>query len=787
MTFRELHTVAWLGTFGRAMRGSALWVGLLVAIVVAVFVANRPIAPVGADAPAEAFSEGRVRPLLKHLTDDIGVRRNGSPGAAQAATDLAARLREIPGVEVDVQRVSETRLFRGTFLPWPVMKYHVTNVVARFPGRVRDAILLDAHYDTIGDSPGAGDDGVGIAAIVETARALAAGPRLERSVIILCNGGEEYGLYGADGFIRRHPLAADVRAYLYVDGSPRGPAVLLYSGPGTPSLVEAYARAAPHPLASSIAVDLIESNLLSHDGDHRPFRDQGVPGLAFAPIGDLWSPHTKLDRFDRLEPGTIQHAGETVLAITRRLASTGELPKAIEPERTVYFDVFGLFVVRYRALTGAILGSLTVLVALGAVLLLWRRKLLDGRGFLLAFSASLVGGVAALVAPIVVGSVLAFVIRRPHGWYTAPWIVAFAFVAPSVAALLGVHQAFAKRIASGGRDPIWAAWAAAIAGWCPPLVAASLAHARSGYVPLVWTAASSIGLLAAMRWPAWRMAIALAATLPGFYVIAQLGPMLSALCAQMGLQPLPIPADPLIALLCGSLTVAAGAAIVIPSLASQGAGRAAWAFAALGGFGIVVSAMHAPFSPERPRRILVTHGEENGQSAFFLRARDGLPLEPALEGLPEARPASPSWTKFEIFEPAPTHELPGPPPAFGRPRVEVVSSTRHADGTRTVVLRLGSDTSDLRLFFAAGRVVRWSVQDEVPANPVAGGRAVIYLDGFPPEGDTISVTLRGAEPAEVQAISSSFLPTDAIAAIGARLPAWALPLPLSARAIRVQI
>jgi Zn-dependent M28 family amino/carboxypeptidase len=51
----------------------------------------------------------------------------------------------------------------------------VTNVVARLPGRTRDAILLDAHYDTMGDSPGARDDAVGVAAIIETARALAGG------------------------------------------------------------------------------------------------------------------------------------------------------------------------------------------------------------------------------------------------------------------------------------------------------------------------------------------------------------------------------------------------------------------------------------------------------------------------------------------------------------------------------------------------------------------------------------------------------------------------------------
>jgi Zn-dependent M28 family amino/carboxypeptidase len=140
-------------------------------------------------------------------------------------------------------------------------------------------------------------------------------------VIILCNGGEEYGLFGADGFIRRHPLARDVRAYVYLDGSPWGAATLVYSGPGTPSLIETYAAVAPRPQGDSAFLDLIESGLLPNEGDHRPFRDAGVPGLLLGPIGDLWSPHTLYDRSSRLEPGTVQHIGETTLAITRSRAA----------------------------------------------------------------------------------------------------------------------------------------------------------------------------------------------------------------------------------------------------------------------------------------------------------------------------------------------------------------------------------------------------------------------------------------------------------------------------------
>ena len=49
------------------------------------------------------------------------------------------------------------------------------NVVARLKGQGpagKKALMLCAHYDSVADSPGAGDDASGVAAILESLRAL---------------------------------------------------------------------------------------------------------------------------------------------------------------------------------------------------------------------------------------------------------------------------------------------------------------------------------------------------------------------------------------------------------------------------------------------------------------------------------------------------------------------------------------------------------------------------------------------------------------------------------------
>src|SRR6218665_1960282 len=99
---------------------------------------------------------------------------------------------------------------RGTL----VFASHVTNVLARIRGESESAVLLSAHYDSPPESVGAADDAVAVAALVEVARVLAAGPRPRPSIIIGLNGAEEVWLPGSTAFVE-HFGARDVRDVLH--------------------------------------------------------------------------------------------------------------------------------------------------------------------------------------------------------------------------------------------------------------------------------------------------------------------------------------------------------------------------------------------------------------------------------------------------------------------------------------------------------------------------------------------------------------------------------------------
>jgi len=90
------------------------------------------------------------------------------------------------------------------------------NAIGYLPGSDPTAgtILLSAHLDHLGitSNPvngdaiynGANDDAAGTTAVLELAHALAAGPRLRRSVLFVCYGSEEAGELGSE-FFGKHP------------------------------------------------------------------------------------------------------------------------------------------------------------------------------------------------------------------------------------------------------------------------------------------------------------------------------------------------------------------------------------------------------------------------------------------------------------------------------------------------------------------------------------------------------------------------------------------------------
>jgi hypothetical protein len=772
---------------------------LLAAILGASLRTLQPPAPLPPDAPDTRFSEGRAREVVRRLADDIGFRVNGTPSHVQAAEMLAGELRRIPGVEVELQTVSGTQVYRSSWLP--AFVYRTVNVVARLPGRSPDAILLDAHFDTLVDSVGAADDAAGVAAIVEAMRVLAREAPLAHTIIVNLNGGEEAGLFGAAGFLK-HRWARDVRAYLYLEALPAGRADLFGAGPGNAWLAETYARVAPAPVGNVVGQDLVESGLLPHNGDFTPFHEGGLHGLDVAMTGDGWAYHDALDRPARLQPGGLQHMGDTAVAVTRALAN-GPLPHegtAAEKEPVVFYDLLGVVMVAYRARTSRALAIAALILAAIALALAGQRKAISLRSTLGALAWTVLAVVAAIGGALGAGLLLGRVLGRPHGWFSAPALLLPAFAAPALAAAFGVHALWRRRgLRSADPDRhAFAVWAGGLLFWSAWLALATVREVAAGYLALQWVWSAALGMIGALLFPRARAVLALASLVPGAAVTIELGVLfLNYFVPITGTITAPQPFDAAIAVLAGSTVAAVGVLAWVVVHRAGGFGRASLACAAVAIVGLAVTALHFPFTPQRPKRIRLAHvvddaGGAGGErrSALLLGSGDALGVASVLPSVPGFAPARPGWPPFETWLPPLSHELPAPPPELPAPRVEVTHDAYDATTDRRELgLRVTATGAQIRLAIPSARLLGWSLGAPPEAVMQAGGRRVIHLEGLAADGAELSVSVRGRGPLpiELRAIAREPARDEAVEAVTRRLPSWTTTTAVTIRVTRLDL
>jgi Zn-dependent M28 family amino/carboxypeptidase len=173
------------------------------------------------------------------------------------------------------------------------------NVLAELPGtkHPEESILFAAHWDAYGIGapdaegrtirPGANDDGLGIAGILELARAFARGPRTERTLLFAAWTAEERGLLGSETF-GVHPLVspakmvADLTIDILQTAGPSRDVVLV--GAGQNDLEKDLARAAAAQGRTITPDDKPERGLF-YRADHFSLAKRGVPTLLLMGIG----------------------------------------------------------------------------------------------------------------------------------------------------------------------------------------------------------------------------------------------------------------------------------------------------------------------------------------------------------------------------------------------------------------------------------------------------------------------------------------------------------------------
>ncbi|WP_342805085.1 M28 family peptidase [Alteromonas sp. M12] len=167
------------------------------------------------------------------------------------------------------------------------------NVLARLPGTSQqdETLMVSAHWDAYGQGepdelgrtvrPGANDDALGTAGVIELARVLKAGPPMARSVVFAVWTAEESGLLGSAAYASNpiYPLYSTVANFTLDILQTAGPARdVILVGEGQSDLEDDLARAAA--LQSRVVTpENLPENGLFFRADHFSMARQGVPVL----------------------------------------------------------------------------------------------------------------------------------------------------------------------------------------------------------------------------------------------------------------------------------------------------------------------------------------------------------------------------------------------------------------------------------------------------------------------------------------------------------------------------
>ena len=384
---------------GFQARALAAVVALVVAVVFGFAWSSTP-SPVPASASAAEFSSARARVHIDAIAR--APHRMGSTEHERVRGYIVDRLRAL-GLEPEVQEVTVNReAYR------PPRFAAVKNVVARRRGTASEkALLLVAHYDSRAMTPGASDDGYGVAALLETARALSTTDPPKSDVIYLFSDAEEEGLLGAFAFASYHPWAADVGTVLNFDARGNaGPVQMYQTGQDNGAMVRELARAAPYPVASSLSQAVYR--LMPNDTDLSIWLPN-MPSLNFANIGGFERYHAPTDTAARVDEGTLQHHGTYALSLARSLAShTLPLPRSSDAS---YFNA-GPFFIHYAGAFDQPLMIAAVLLLVGFVVVGHRHGSVRAPYAAVGLAAVIALALAAALACVVLG-VIAGALHRP--------------------------------------------------------------------------------------------------------------------------------------------------------------------------------------------------------------------------------------------------------------------------------------------------------------------------------------------------------------------------------------
>ena len=725
---------------------TALLFVLLATILAVVVVQNRGVPPKPAGAPAAEFSAARAFAAEQMILGGDMPHPAGSAAHAGVRDRLAAHLRSL-GYDVVIQRSFACTAH--------VVCAPVENIVARTAGDAQpDVLVISAHYDSVPSGPGASDDGIGVATIIESARALR-GERFRNAIVFLITDAEEGGLIGAEAFVADPNLMRGVAADINVEARGTvGASTMFETSARNRWLMRIVAHALPRPATTSLFTSIYD--MLPNDTDLTVFKRAGLAAVNFANVGGVARYHTRLDNLGHVSPPTLQHHGDHILATARALANADL--RQTSDANAVWFDVLSFFIVWWPQGWSLWMAIVAVAILLVVVVIRFDDRAMPGGGATIGvvsfFLSVLVTFLMAIAATWLAG-------LRAHG---------VAFVAqpgPAIAAMwligIGIPIVIAWRFhESAGFDGLYLGQAIS---WSVMGIVLAVLLPGASYLAVVPAMTAAVLAVVRATIGAEKAVVSIAAAVVAAIIFF---PLAVALYDALGRPALPAVA----AIVALVTTTFAPLIATVPQLHRA----LVSAFTATAIVFITIANFVPVYTAESPRHINVRYYDD-GRPRWLADA-----VTPSMARAADFDPAPHRMFEW-LATPATVYSAPAP--ALGAPPPEVlVVSDVHGGGRRLLTLQIRSarNASRVALLFRAPVVESIRVNGVAPPPPPQRFRTALAPGWHQASVRAASefrveITLGRDEPLEAMVADTTYdLPPAAAALTRARDASVAVPV-----------
>lgn len=255
--------------------------------------------------------------------------------------------------------------------------------------------LMMAHYDSAKEGPGAGDDAVSVASLLECMRILSLKKDMKNTIYFLITDGEELGLVGGDYFVK-NPLFDPSEITMITNFEARGSKGVPFmyrSSQNNKNLLKIVSENVDKKWTFSWLPDIFKT--MPNSSDLELFIKAGYRGLDFAMGQDFKNYHQPTDSFENL---SVKSANQ-YLKITSDFANYFSSVDKIEPDATedaVAFPVLNGKIMILSSLLMKVFGIAGTVLGLAFLIFTFIKKRYKIKDFLIYLSAVIIGSAFAV-------------------------------------------------------------------------------------------------------------------------------------------------------------------------------------------------------------------------------------------------------------------------------------------------------------------------------------------------------------------------------------------------------